>query len=350
MDETVVPKIVARNENGIVVRGVKTVATFASHADEVLIGSFPRPGLTDDHVMYFSVPVATPGLRVVARTVYGTGSAFDHPVSQFGDENDCMIIFDDVLVPWERVFSIGDPNFCATVFPRITEWAHWSILCRLAVKAEVLSGLYALIPEMLGRGQQPQAQEAVGEVVRYLVTLRAFIHAAEDQGQLTPSGHWMPNPAYITAGRAFSVEHYRRITAYLQDFASQSLINMPTEAALDSPVIGAALAQVLNSPVAKGRDRARVTRLAWDMVCDSFGARQTLFELFNALPWTAQRGQLVASFNAEPYKQLALATAGIGSIEEAAQAAANEAGLKARNYESVGQVYARQSTGARAAR
>jgi len=214
INETVVPRIVARNADGIVVRGVKTVATFATHADEVLIGSVPRTGLTEDHVVYFSIPIATPGLRVVARTVYGTGNAFDHPVSQYGDENDCMIIFDDVLVPWERVFSIADEKFCATIFPRITEWAHWSILVRLAIKAEVLAGLYALIPEMLGRAQQPQSQEAVGEILRYLVTLRAFIHASEDQSTVTPAGHCMPNPQYVTAGRVYSVEHYRRVTGY----------------------------------------------------------------------------------------------------------------------------------------
>src|SRR5207245_359318 len=147
--------------------------------------SVPRPGLTPDHVVYFSIPIATPGLRVVARTVYGTGNAFDHPVSRYGDENDCMIVLDDVLVPWERVFSIADESFCATIFPRITEWAHWSILVRLAVKAEVLAGLYALIPDMMGRAQQPQSQEAVGEILRYLITLRAVIHASEYQRSRT---------------------------------------------------------------------------------------------------------------------------------------------------------------------
>lgn len=238
------------------------------------------------------------------------------------------------------MFSIGDPSFCATVFPRITEWAHWSILCRLAVKAEILTGLYALIPDTLGRGQQPQSQEALGEVVRYLTTLRAFVHAAEDQGSVTPSGRYMPNPMYVTAGRAYSVEHYRRISGYLHDIASQALINMPTEAQFDNPTIGPMLDQIFASPVASARDRARVTRLAWDIICDSFGGRQTLFELFNALPWTAQRMQLLASFNVEPYKQLALATAGIGSLEDAAAGAAHEAAGKGRDYEAVGQAYA----------
>jgi aromatic ring hydroxylase len=340
IDETVVPRIVARKPDGIVVRGVKTVATFATHADEVLIGSVPRPGLTEDHVVYFSLPIATPGLRVVARTAYGIGNAFDHPVSQYGDENDCMIIFDDVLVPWERVFSIADETFCATTFPRITEWAHWSILARLGVKAEVLVGLYALIPEMIGRAQQPQSLEALGEIERYLITLRAFIHAAEDRGSLTPAGHWMPSPQYVTAGRCYSVEHYRRITGYLYDIASQALINTPVEAAFDNPVIGPTLERMFSSPSADPRSRARVVRLAWDMVCDSFGARQTLFELFNALPWTGQRGLLMAAFDTQPYEQLALATAGIGLLAEAVAAAATAARGERSDYAAVGQALA----------
>jgi aromatic ring hydroxylase len=345
LEKTVVPRIVARKPEGIVVRGAKTVATFTCHADEILVGAFPRPAMTEDYVMYFSIPIATPGVRVVARTVYGQGSAFDHPAGQFGDENDCIVIFDDVLVPWERVFSLGEPSFCATVFPRISEWAHWSILARLAVKAEVLTGLYSLIPEMLGRGQQPQAQEALGEIIRYLTSIRAFIHAAEDQGQVTPEGHFMPNPVYVTAGRAYSVEHYRRITGYLHDIASQALIIIPSEAAFDSAEVGPALEKMFESPSASARERARVVRLAWDMVCDSYGGRQTMFELFNALPWTAQRAQLMASFDIEPYQRLAAATAGLGSLAEAAEGAAQAAGRKGRDYKAVGEAYAAKSAG-----
>ncbi|MGH7905919.1 MAG: 4-hydroxyphenylacetate 3-hydroxylase N-terminal domain-containing protein [Candidatus Binataceae bacterium] len=345
IEETAVPRIVARKSDGIVVRGAKTVGTFAAHADEVLIGGYPRAGITSDHALYFSIPIATPGVRIVARTVYGDGGAFDHPVSRYGDENDCIIIFDDVLIPWERVFCIGDLEFCAKVFPRITEWAHWSILARLAVKAEILTGLYTMIPEMMGREQQAQAQEAAGEIIRYLTTLRAFIHAAEDQGHVTPSGHYMPNPSYVTAGRAYSVENYRRIAGYLYDIASQALVNMPTERAFDEPTTGPVLEDIFKSPAASARERARITRLAWDMIGDSFGGRQTLFELFNALPWTAQRAQLVASFDAEPYKALARATAGIGSLEEAARRAADAAAPKMRDYTAVGQTYADQSAG-----
>jgi aromatic ring hydroxylase len=348
LDETTLLRVVDRNAEGVVVRGVKSVATFAVHADECLVGAFPRPGIADHHVVYFSVPIALPGLRVVARTPHAAGSAFDHPASQYGDENDAMLIFDDVLVPWDRVFSLSNPAFCFQVFPRITEWAHWSILARLAVKAEVLVGLYTLIPEMLGRARTPAAQEALGEVVRYLTTLRAFIHASEDQGQPSTGGYWMPDPVLVTAGRAYSVEHYRRIVGYLQDIGSQALVNMPTEATFASETIGPTLRETFTSPAATAEERARIVRLGLDMVADSYGGRQTLFELFNALPWTAQRDQLLSRFDTTPYKQLARATAGLDSLGEAATAAAQAAGATRPDYDSVGRVYATHQTRASA--
>jgi 4-hydroxyphenylacetate 3-hydroxylase C terminal len=235
--------------------------------------------------------------------------------------------------PRRRRKAGGEPSRCAWIFPHISEWAHWSILARIAVKAEVLVGLYAVIPEMMGRSQQPHAQEAIAEAIRYLITLRAFIHASEDQGTVTSAGYYMPNPTYVTAVRAYSVEHYRRIAGYLHDIGGQSLINMASEKSFDSPDVGPSLEKIFSNRAASARDRARVTRLGWDMVCDSFGARQTLFELFNAAPWTAQRAQLPAEFDLAPYRRLALATAGIGSLEEAAAAMFMAAHTKDRNYE-----------------
>jgi aromatic ring hydroxylase len=336
-------QVVGRKQDGIVVRGVKSVATFATHADEVFVGSLPRAGLSMQHIVYFALPIATPGLRVVARTDLSVGTHFDHPVSAYGDENDCMLIFDDVLVPWERVFSLeGDTSFCMTVFPRITEWAHWNILPRLTVKAEVLLGLIALLPSLIGRDKAPQVQEAVGEAVRYLTTLRAFIRAAEDNGRPSTSGYWMPDPVFVTAGRAYSVEHYRRIVGLLQDVGSQSLVNIPTEASFDNPVVGPVLDEMLSGSVASARDRARVTRLAIDLAADSYAGRQTLFELFNALPWTNQRDQLVMRYDLGPYKQLAMATAGVGSLEAAAASVSAALDETSTDYSAVGDLYGKR--------
>jgi hypothetical protein len=105
---------------------------------------------------------------------------------------------------------------------------------------------------------------------------------------------------------------------------------------------------MLSGPNGSARDRARVTRLAMDLAADSFGGRQTLFELFNALPWTQQRELLTMRFDVEPYKQLALATAGIGDLAAAGQVMAGiTAASGSTDYHAVGEAYlARHHDGA----
>jgi 4-hydroxyphenylacetate 3-monooxygenase len=345
LDETRFPRVVKKTADGIVVDGAKSIATFAPHADEILIGSFPRSGLKPHHVMYFAIPAATPGLRIVARTPYGVGSEFDHPVSRFGDENDAIVIMDEVFVPWERVFQVEtDPAFANRVFPLITEWAHWSILCRITVKAELLTGIYATLPEMLGRDDRPDVKEALGEMERYLITLRAFLDSAASRGRVTHGGHFMPDPGIVTAGRCYSVEHYPRITHRLVELLGQAFMTTPSEASFKSEVVGEWLNDMFSGPRASAPDRARMTRLAFDLIVDAFGGRQTLFEIFNATGLATIRAQLMARFDLPAYRELALATAGMGDQQdaEAAVRAAAETGYFAgfKTYDDVGDAYA----------
>lgn len=321
LDDTPMLRVVRETPDGIVVNGVKSIGTFVAQADEVLIGTFPRPGLKDHHIVYFSIPVNTPGLRVVSRSPHAVGEGeFNHPVARLGDENDALLILDEVEVPWERVFQYGaGPAFALRTFPLITEWAHWSILARLATKAELLVGLFTGLPALLGRQKRADAQEWYGEVVRYLVTLRSFLDAAAYRGTVTPSGHYLPSPDVVTAGRCYSVEHYRRIIGGLQDLMGQAFINAPTEAALLNPEIGPVLHAVYGGSPDAATERVRLTRLGMDLTVDGFGGRQTLFEIFNATGVSTIRGQLSARFRSEPYRELAYAIAGVGDVDQAIQ-------------------------------
>ena len=344
LDDTLIPRITRKDDDGIYVDGVKGIATFAPQSDEIMIGTFPRPGLKPHHVMYFSVPVATKGLRVVAREAYGLGNGFDHPVSRFGDENDAIVILDDVFVPWERVFQCEcDPGFANRTFPLITEWAHWSILCRLAAKAEIMVGLFAALPEVLGRAQRPDAIEKLGEMERYLITLRSFIDAAAYRGQHTPGGHFMPDPGIVTAGRCYSVEHYPRLVDSLVQFSGQAFMVVPTKGTLDSPVVGGPVREMFTSNASSAEERVRLTRYAADLTSSSFGGRQTLFEIFNATGVATIRSQLMGRFELDPYKDIARATAGLGDLEAAERALRAHASsgffAEPSKYDSVGGAY-----------
>jgi len=319
LDDTPMLRVTREGESGLIVNGVKSIGTFVAQSDEVLVGTFPRGGLKDHHVVYFSVRVNTEGVKIVSRSPHAIGEGeFNHPVSRLGDENDTLLIFEDVEVPWERVFQYGaGASFALRTFPLISEWAHWSILARLATKAEMMVGLFSALPALLGRSKRSDAQEWYGEAVRYLITLRAFLDSAAHRGGLTPAGHFMPSPDIVTAGRCYGVEHYRRIIGGLQDLMGQAFINAPTEAALLSPEIGAVLQSVYGGSEQAALDRVRLTRLGIDLTSGSFGGRQTLFEIFNATGVATIRSQLSARFRSAPYAELAYATAGIGDVDQA---------------------------------
>ncbi|MFF7553346.1 4-hydroxyphenylacetate 3-hydroxylase N-terminal domain-containing protein [Streptomyces olivaceus] len=311
IDETDVPRAVEEREDGLLVSGVWTVSTFAAYADECIFGTFPRPGQRDDHILYFVMPISTPGIRVVARTVHDFENHAEHPLTRFGEENDSLVVFDRVLVPWERVLSQGDPSFAVRVFPKISEWLHWSILARMAVKAELLVGITALMPEVIGRTATPHSQEVVGEATRYLTTIRAFLYAAEQRGRISEQGWWVPDRIFVTAGRAYAAEHYRRILANLQDLGGQGLISLPPEGAFGNDVVGPTLEHMFSSPSASRKERTTIFRAAYDLSSSSMGGRQTLFELFNASPWVTMRQQLVSNSDLAPFKDFARATAGL---------------------------------------
>jgi aromatic ring hydroxylase len=93
------------------VRGAKMLATHGPTADELLV--YPPPGIREGeerYVLAFGIPTSTRGLRFICREPFDTGaqSAWDHPLGARFEEPDAVCVFDDVLIPWDRVFLYGD--------------------------------------------------------------------------------------------------------------------------------------------------------------------------------------------------------------------------------------------------
>ena len=100
---------VRETSEGIVIRGARMLATLGPVADEVLVYNMPNLQPQDTkHALAFALPIDTPGLRQICREPFESGgrSAFDHPLGVHFEEPDAMMIFDDVFVPWDRVFRL----------------------------------------------------------------------------------------------------------------------------------------------------------------------------------------------------------------------------------------------------
>ena len=157
---------------GIVVRGARVLATLGPLADEIAVYS-PRLGQhTEDHspfALSFAIPCGTPGLRFLCRDSFDLGrSHFDHPLGSRFEEMDCVVFFDDVVVPWERVFLLRRrrPAERRRRTSRIhsAHSAHQGAAKNLA-KCEFVLGLALLMTETLGNAHLPHTEERIGELM-----------------------------------------------------------------------------------------------------------------------------------------------------------------------------------------
>jgi aromatic ring hydroxylase len=309
-------RVVDKRADGIIVRGARGVGTQAPYANELLCLTAPRPHRKPEEVVYFGTPVHTKGIHVICREPLASTNPADHPVSPFWDEMDAIVVFDDVLIPWERVFYLrpsagADVAFEGRLFQGAIGLGPWYVLVRMAVKAEVLLGICAAITDAIATATQPLVQMALADAMVYLETLRAFIQTAEANPVRSPSGLAMPNPTTALAARIVAIERYPHILQLIRELCGSGLLMAPGQADLHHPEIGPHLRRYVVGQDEGGPERLRLLKLAWEYACDSFGARQLLFEMYNVSSLATNKQRLASSYDTRPYIALTRELAGI---------------------------------------
>ncbi len=232
----------------------------------------------------FAIPCGTPGLRFLCRESFDLGrSHFDHPLGSRFEEMDCVVFFDDVLVPWERVFLLGDVdllNGTAMTTHSAAHTAHQNAAKNLA-KCEFVLGVALLMTETLGNAQLPHSEERLGELMMYTELMRACMRSAEADAELDQWGVMCPVPLQIELTRNLFMTAYPRMIEILQLLGSSSFLITPSEADFQSP-LAPHIEQYLATDTTAARDRVKLFRLAWDVAGSAFGSRQVLYERFFA--------------------------------------------------------------------
>ncbi|HEY8290172.1 MAG TPA: 4-hydroxyphenylacetate 3-monooxygenase, oxygenase component [Acetobacteraceae bacterium] len=272
---------------GIVVRGARVLATLGPLADEIAVYSPRLAQHTDQHspfALNFAIPCGTPGLRFLCRDSFDYGkSHFDHPLGSRFEEMDCVVFFDDVLVPWDRVFIYGDVgllNNTAAITHSSAHTSHQGCAKNLA-KCELVLGVALLVTETLGNAHLPHSEERIGELIMYTELMKACMRAAEADAELDEWGVMCPASLPAETTRNLFMTAYPRMAEILQLLGSSSLMILPTEADFHTP-LAPQMEQYLATDNSGARDRVKLFHLAWDIACSSFGSRQVLYERFFA--------------------------------------------------------------------
>lgn len=300
-------------KDGVYIYGAKTVGSIAAQANDIFFTNLGGIQETPaDACIWGSVPIDTPGIKMISREMVSQplSSKFDHPVASLGEEADQFIVFDNVFVPKERLFNLGDPTAMSYYGP-VCVFAHWHVLTRLAVKAELFVGAGQMVLDYLGTGKIPAVQMMLGQLVEYAQTLRAFVTAAEALAVPTEGDVMRPDVGMLTAGRLYSIENYPKIIHILQELCGQGLVMRFGKKAFDNPEVGHFLHELLPGHGVSAMVKEQLMNFIWDMTSGSLAGRVALFENVNATPAPALRARLYNEVKRDGYVAQVKKIAGI---------------------------------------
>ena len=309
VSEEVALTVVKETGAGVVLRGSRLLATLGPISDELAIyhaGNHRMDEEAQRQSFALSIPCDTPGLRFLCRESFDVGrSHFNHPLGSRFEEMDATIFFDDVLVPWDRVFLLGNVDMCNRIGSATQSQGHsgHQVLTRCLVKAEFVLGLADLMVETLGSGTVPHVQEQVAELITQRDILKACLRASEADAEPNQWGVMSPATAPLQAGRAqFGRTMYPRMVEIIQLLGTSSLMALPSEADFDAP-FAPQLNQYLATDTSNARDRTKLFHLAWDASCSSFSGRQVLYErMFGGNP-LRNAMTLFNTYDKEPFRK-----------------------------------------------
>ena len=278
--------VIKETDAGIVVRGARVLATLGPLSDEIAV--YPArtrrvpTGEEGKYAFGFAIPCNTQGLKFQCRDTVDLGrSHFDHPGGSRFEEMDAIVFFDDVLVPWERVFLYNDVALCNQWGERTNRNAHTGhqVVTKNVVKCEFMLGLATLMVDTLGSGELPATQHLIAEIIENLEITKALLAASEAQACIDEWGIFCPDYRPLLVARKKMIDMYPRMTEILHLLGSSSLMALPAEADLSGP-LAEDIHRYMDTDTATAEERIRLFRLAWDVSCSAFGSRQTLYERY----------------------------------------------------------------------
>jgi 4-hydroxyphenylacetate 3-monooxygenase len=307
-DPHLVASVVDQDSEGITIRGAKMLATSGIMANELLVSGFQALQAGDEAYAFTAVvPVGASGLSLMSRRSYeqSATSTFDYPLSSRFDENDAVVHFDDVKIPWDRVFVFKDLKMAQAQWhdTRAHVFQNYQCIVRLMVKLRFLLGLARKIAETNNIINYPQVRETLGLLAAKVSNIEALVIAMELKGE---SFHefYVPDRSMLCTAQVIAQTTYPEVVETIRSLSGGGMIMVPSSHAdFAAPETNAIIHKTQRSPVATSEQRVKLMKLAWDAVGSEFGSRHLQYEMFYSGAPLVTRGNSFRFFDWDGPKQ-----------------------------------------------
>ncbi|MFQ5814241.1 MAG: 4-hydroxyphenylacetate 3-hydroxylase family protein [Anaerolineae bacterium] len=308
-------RIVDRRKDGIVVRGAKAHNTTGPYADEIIV--IPTRFLTKeegDWAVAFAIPADAEGVKLICRPcAYRPRKQLHAPIADFGDV-ESLTIFDDVFVPWERVFMAGEQEFGGPLALLFALYHRHSYTGCKPATSDVLMGMAALVAEYNGIEKAKHVQLKLADMIGVAELVYAAGIAAGVKGFPASSGTFIPNVVYSNVGRRHAGENIYHEYEIVADLAGGLSATLPLEGDFLSEETGPLVAKYLmRNPQISAENQYRCFRLISDAICSSMAGVGQIAGLHGGGSPIMEAIALLSNYDLEAKKEIAKHLAGITS-------------------------------------
>jgi 4-hydroxyphenylacetate 3-monooxygenase/4-hydroxybutyryl-CoA dehydratase/vinylacetyl-CoA-Delta-isomerase len=312
-------RVVDRTNEGIIVRGAKANITTAAYSDEIIV--VPTRALTkeeSDWAVAFAIPTDTKGVTHIAVSkAPAVKSSYEKPLSSNFAFTDSLIVFDDVFVPWERVFLCGEWDQAARIGGLFGNYHRHSHCGCIASRVDNLMGICSLMARYNGIRHKGHVREKLLELIQVAEMVYACGFTASLKGEKTPSGIWMPNFVYSNLGKYFSGTHQGREMEIAQDIAGGLIVTMPSDADYENPETRDYIEKYLKGPSEYSTEnRIRALRLIEDFSGSHYSVMWMTAGVIGAGSTEAQKIGIWGGYDIDSKEKNAMKLAGIPVEEE----------------------------------
>jgi 4-hydroxyphenylacetate 3-monooxygenase len=294
--------VVKETDAGIIVRGAKyeTAAAYANQAfTKPTIANWGNDAMSD-YAVGFICDLGSPGLKFICRTGFADlrKDPRDYPLSTRFDEVDTIVIFDNVLIPWENVLFYRHTRAATFIRATLHRYSAFAFIQRTLKNADQMIGAALFNVRQTGLEKQPAVQEKLASLAVWREGINAHLTASIALGERSPAGLMMPNQSLLMTGRVHAISNLPAMTHIARELCGGQICVTPNVASFEAPETKPWLDKyysINENWVAE--DRRKLLAYARDLMNSDYAGHRLTFQLFAQAPPFAHLGAVYHNFD-----------------------------------------------------
>lgn len=293
--------VVKETDAGIVIRGAK-YETASAYADQ----AFVKPTIANwgdqklsDYAVGVIAPMNAKGITHICRTGFAKRAPTqDYPLANRFDEIDTLMIFDNVLIPWEDVLFYQHTRAATFIRATLHRYSAYAFIQRIQKVADMMIGVAMFNVRQTGLDKQQAVREKLAQLVCYREGINAHLTAAIASAKRSPKGLLMPNPSLLYTGRVLACTQLPHMMHIARELCGGQICITPDSKSFEAEEIKHWLEKYYSiNEEWQYDDRRRLLALGRDLLNSDYAGHKLTFQLFAQSPPFAHLNAVFMNFD-----------------------------------------------------